>query len=118
MKKLAILVALLVAPMLASAQNAFDSFEDEQDDNVILSPIVFEDGLLFVPKENQILQHFLSVHPENGKTFEEVNKEADAQGEIDTINLEADALIAARSMDISQMEIPRQHAPANPVQQN
>jgi hypothetical protein len=31
MKKLAILVALLVVPMLASAQNAFDSFEDEQD---------------------------------------------------------------------------------------
>ncbi len=31
MKKLAILITLLVAPLLASAQNAFDSFEDEKD---------------------------------------------------------------------------------------
>jgi hypothetical protein len=90
---------------LRYASNQKSPFEDEQDNNVILSPIIFEDGLLLVKKENQILQHFLSLHPENGQTFEEVNKEADAQGEIDTINLEADALIAARSMDISQMEI-------------
>ena len=31
MKKLAILITLLVAPLLAGAQNAFDSFEDEND---------------------------------------------------------------------------------------
>jgi len=31
MKKLVILVALIVAPMLVNAQNAFDSFEDEND---------------------------------------------------------------------------------------
>jgi hypothetical protein len=31
MKKTAILIAILVAPFFASAQNAFDSFEDEKD---------------------------------------------------------------------------------------
>ena len=31
MKKLAILIALVVAPMLVNAQNAFDAFEDEND---------------------------------------------------------------------------------------
>ena len=31
MKKLVILVALIIAPMLVSAQNAFDAFEDEND---------------------------------------------------------------------------------------
>ena len=31
MKKIAILIALIIAPMFASAQNAFDSFEDEKD---------------------------------------------------------------------------------------
>lgn len=31
MKKIAILIALIVAPMVATAQNAFDSFEDEKD---------------------------------------------------------------------------------------
>lgn len=31
MKKIALLIALVLAPMFASAQNAFDSFEDEKD---------------------------------------------------------------------------------------
>jgi len=31
MKKIAIIIALVLAPMLVSAQNAFDSFEDEND---------------------------------------------------------------------------------------
>lgn len=31
MKKIAILIALVVAPLFASAQNAFDSFENEKD---------------------------------------------------------------------------------------
>ena len=44
-----------------------------------MEPIVFEDGFLRVPKENPVLQEFLSLHPDNGKKFIEVNKEQDAQ---------------------------------------
>jgi hypothetical protein len=47
---------------LRYSKNQKSIFEDEQDKNVILEPIVFEDGLLFVPKENQILQKFLAQH--------------------------------------------------------
>jgi hypothetical protein len=90
---------------LRYASNQKSPFEDEQDGNVILEPIVFENGFLSVPKENQVLQHFLSIHPSNGTVFIEVNKEQDAQGELETMNLEADAVLAARSMDISQMEM-------------
>lgn len=90
---------------LRYASNQKSPFEDEQDGNVVLEPVVFENGFLSVPKENQVLQHFLSLHPSNGTVFIEVNKEQDAQGELETMNLEADAILAARSMDISQMEI-------------
>lgn len=90
---------------LRYASNQKTPFEDEQDGNAILEPIVFENGFLSVPKENQVLQHFLSIHPSRGTVFIEVNKEQDAQGELETMNLEADAVLAARSMDISQMEM-------------
>ena len=43
MKKLTILIALLMAPLLVSAQNAFDSFEDEKDvTSVIVTKNMFK----------------------------------------------------------------------------
>ena len=36
--------------------NQKSPFEDEQDGNVIIEPIVFEDGFLTVPRTNQVLQ--------------------------------------------------------------
>ena len=43
MKKLAILITLLVAPMLVAAQNAFDSFENEDDvTSVIVTKNMFK----------------------------------------------------------------------------
>ena len=63
---------------LRYARNQKSIYEDEQDGNVILEPIVFEDGFLHVPKNNQVLQKFLAVHPLNGKRFVEINKEKDA----------------------------------------
>ncbi len=43
MKKLAILMAILVAPMLMSAQNAFDAFEDERDvSSVVVTKNMFK----------------------------------------------------------------------------
>ncbi len=59
---------------LRYARNQNSPFQDEQDDNAILEPIVFEDGFLFVPRTNQVLQKFLSYHPGNGKIFVEINK--------------------------------------------
>ena len=90
---------------LRYARNQKTPFEDEQDGNFILEPIVFEDGFLSVPKENQVLQHFLSLHPDSGSTFSEVNKEKDAQEELDYMVVEADALVAARKMSVTEMEM-------------
>ena len=89
---------------LRYARNQKSPFEDEQDGNILLDPIVFEDGFLSVPKNNQVLQRFLEIHPLNGFQFEEVNTERDAAAELEVIGAEADALIAARELTIDEAE--------------
>ena len=89
---------------LRYARNQKSPFEDEQDGNFILEPVIFEDGLLRVPKENQVLQQFLHYHPMNGKKFIEVNNEKDASQEVEYLNYEVDALIEARNLDVAQLE--------------
>jgi len=89
---------------LRYARNQKSPFEDEQDGNAIVEPIVFEDGFLSVPRTNQVLQEFLHYHPMNGSKFVEVNTEKDAQKEMDKLNSRVDALIEARQLDIDQVE--------------
>ena len=48
---------------LRYARNQKTPFEDEQDGNAIIEPVVFEDGMLVVERENQVLQQFLHYHP-------------------------------------------------------
>lgn len=103
---------------LRYAKNQSSPFQDEQDDTAILEPIVFEDGKLFVPKTNAVLQEFLSYHPGNtengGGEFYEFDPEKVAQENIENLNLEVDALIAARSMDLNTMKtIGRVHLRGN-----
>lgn len=90
---------------LRYAVNQKSPFEDEQDDNVILEPIVFEDGFLRVPRTNPVLQQFLHYHPQNGIVFAEIDNEKDASEEIKDINIEVDAMIEARKLTIDQLEI-------------
>lgn len=89
---------------LRYAKNQRSPFEDEQDGNAIVEPIIFEDGFLTVPRSNQVLQKFLHYHPYNGKSFIEVNKEKEAQVDIDALNNEVDALIEAKALTIEQSE--------------
>jgi hypothetical protein len=90
---------------LRYARNQKSPFEDEQDGNAILEPVIFEDGFLSVPRTNPVLQEFLHYHPLNGIKFEEVNQERDASAEVEQMNAEVDALIAAREMTIEQVEM-------------
>jgi hypothetical protein len=90
---------------LRYAVNQKSPFEDEQDGNAILEPIVFEDGLLNVPKNNPVLQQFLYYHPLNGKVFTELDKEKDASKEVSELNVEVDALIEARQLTVDQVEM-------------
>lgn len=84
--------------------NQKSPFEDEQDGNAIVEPIVFEDGLLRVPKNNPVLQEFLYYHPLRDVVYEEVNKEKDATEEMEYLNYEVDALVEARQLSIEQLE--------------
>jgi hypothetical protein len=90
---------------LRYARNQKTPFEDEQDGNAIIEPVVFENGFLSVPRTNPVLQEFLHYHPLNGVSFEEVNHEQDAQKEMEALANEADALIEARQMSVEQLEI-------------
>ena len=80
-------------------------FVDEFKGDHRLSHIVFEDGVLIVPKQKQTLQKLLSLyHPLKGKLFTEYNPVAEANYEVDTIELEFEALKMAMDMDIETIE--------------
>jgi len=89
---------------LRYASNQKSPFEDEQDGNFIIEPIIFEDGFLRVPKNNPVLQQFLHYHPLNGTIFSEVDKEKDAAAEVQDLDLEIEALVEARQLSIEQIE--------------
>ena len=80
------------------ARNQKSPFEDEQDGNAVLEPIVFEDGMLQVQKSNQTLQQFLHFHPSNGKVFEEINHERDAAMELQYVEMGLEAQIIAKEL--------------------
>lgn len=89
---------------LRYAVNQKTPFEDEQDGNAIVEPIIFENGFLRVPKNNPVLQQFLHYHPLNGRTFMEVDYEKDAVKEVENLSAEVDALVQARQLSIEQLE--------------
>lgn len=89
---------------LRYSTNQQSPFEDEQDGNAIIEPIIFEDGFLRVPRTNPVLQQFLHYHPLNGSIFVEVDKEKDAAAEVEDLNLEVEALIEARQLSLDQIE--------------
>ena len=90
---------------LRYARNQKSPFEDEQDGNFILEPVIFDDGFLTVPRTNPVLQQFLHYHPMNGNVFVEVDKTVDAAKEVEDLNFEVDALIEARQLSIEQLEV-------------
>lgn len=89
---------------LRYSSNQASPFEDQQDDNAIIVPVVFEDGMLFVPKTNPVLQEFLSMHPGHGTIFEEIDNEKDATVDVDILDAQLEAQLAARDLDIEMLE--------------
>ena len=90
---------------LRYATNMNSPIKDEQVGEATLGHIVFEAGVLFVPKAKQNLQKLLSLyHPRKDIIYSEWKAEAAAADELDNINLEIDALIAAKEMDIDHAE--------------
>jgi len=87
------------------ATNQDSPFVDEQKGEATLGHIMFKNGSLRVPKNKQNLQKLLSLyHPLRGKMYEEFSAVAEAEDELDVLDLQIDALNAARNMDIDQAE--------------
>jgi len=90
---------------LKYTSNQKTCFVDEMKGDQRLAHIIFENGSLFVPKNKTILQKLLSLyHPHKDKLFEEHKPVEIAKSQIETLNLEVDALLAARDMDIDTAE--------------
>ena len=87
------------------ARNQRSCFVDEQDGNAILSHIIFEDGVLFVPKSDQALQKLLSIyHPKKGIVYDERDDVAEAKEDLVSIETEMDALNTAVAIGVDQAE--------------
>jgi len=85
--------------------NQATPFVDEQKGMVTLGRIVFKDGALRVPKEDVGLQKLLSLyHPYKDKIYEEYNPVEISINETEQIELEIEALLIAKQMDINEAE--------------
>ena len=90
---------------LRYATNMSSPFVDEQKGTATLGHIVFESGRLFVPKEQQNLQKLLSLyHPKRDKEYKEYKPEVIAESTVDYLELEVDAMLIARELEIDHAE--------------
>ena len=91
---------------LRYATNQQSCFVDEQQGTATLGRIIFEDGRLFVPKEQVALQKLLSLyHPLtlSGK-IKEYAPEQIATDQVEWIEAELEAMNLARELDIEELE--------------
>ncbi len=87
------------------ATNQDSPLVDEQKGEVTMGHIIFRDGFLKVPKDKQNLQKLLSLyHPLKNKMYEEYSPVEEAKDELVDLEMEIDALNAARTIDIDHAE--------------
>lgn len=90
---------------LLYTRNQKTVFVDEMEGRKMLDHVVFRNGVLMVPKNKQTLQKLLSVyHPYKDRFYAERDEVANANNDIDYLEMEIDALNAARDMDIDMAE--------------
>ena len=90
---------------LKYCQNQKTVFVDEMKGEQRMEHIVFRNGMLIVEKEKTVLQKLLSLyHPDRDKIFYEEKPEVNAASEIEILELEADAILMAREIDIDLAE--------------
>ena len=90
---------------LRFATNMNSPFKDEQNGEATLGTILFKDGALVVRKNQQALQKLLSLyHPMRNKRYKEFDSKIEAKNELDTMELQIDALNAARGMEVEHLE--------------
>jgi hypothetical protein len=90
---------------LKYCENQRTCFVDEMKGDQRLSHIIFRNGTLFVEKEKTVLQKLLSLyHPDRNNVFYEHKPTEIAEKQIDRLELEADAIVLARQLDIDMAE--------------
>ena len=90
---------------LKYCENQRTCFVDEMQGDQRLAHIVFRNGVLQVPKNKQQLQKLLSLyHPHKDVLYEEYKPAEVAADEIDILEMEVEALVVARDIDIDMAE--------------
>ena len=90
---------------LKYCQNQKTPFVDEMKGDQRLDHIIFRNGSLFVEKEKTTLQKLLSLyHPHKNKVYTEYEPVKEAADEIEILELEADAIVIARDMEVDMAE--------------
>jgi hypothetical protein len=90
---------------LRYATNQNSPLVSQQKGQATLGHIIFEEGVLNVPKEKQNLQKLLSLyHPGLNSKYTEFDPTAEAEDDLDYLELEYEAMNAAFEMDIDEAE--------------
>lgn len=87
------------------AKNQNSLFRDEQDEYARLDHIIFENGILNVPRSNPVLQQLLShYHPKKNALFAELDPAKEAIDDIDMIEFELEAMRLVQELEIEHLE--------------
>ncbi|MDA9878396.1 hypothetical protein N9C94_00640 [Candidatus Pelagibacter sp.] len=90
---------------LKYCQNQKTPFVDEMKGDQRLEHVIFRNGMLIVEKQKTVLQKLLSLyHPDREKLFYEEKPVAVATNEIAWLEMEIEALNAAKNIDIDMAE--------------
>mgnify|MGYP000388825942 CR=1 FL=1 len=90
---------------LRYATNQKSPFVNEQEGESTLGQIVFEKGVLVVSKEQQNLQKLLSLfHPDLNNIYHEFDAVEEAYDDLELLDMQTDAAVFAREMDIDDAE--------------
>ena len=89
---------------LRYATNQRSIFVDEQKGPCTMKHVVFESGILTVPKEKRNLHEFLHFHPHMNLIFTEFDKVVANEDHFDTMELELVAQNMAYQMDVEKLE--------------
>jgi hypothetical protein len=87
------------------ATNQDSPLVDKQKGECTMGHIRFKNGTLTVGKEKQNLQKLLSLyHPLRGRIYEEYSAQEEAVDQLEVLDMQIDAMNAARNMEIDQAE--------------
>ena len=90
---------------LKYCENQRTVFVDEMKGDQRLAHIIFRNGSLLVRKEKTVLQKLLSLyHPHRDQVFYELKPQEIAIDQVDILEMEIEALNAARELDIDTAE--------------